>query len=76
MHATCRLDKTDIPKKSRKETTFRQTYGFVSLGWALAYKPSHLITPDAATATVRLELTPTLYGREPHLTDRCLNHSS
>lgn len=52
-HTTRRLDNNDIPN-SPKGGTFRQTYGFVVLGWALGYNPSHFITPDAATATVCL----------------------
>lgn len=38
----------------QKQGTFRQTYGYILLGWALGYDPSHLITPDTATATVCL----------------------
>lgn len=64
------------PKHS-KRGTFRQTYGFVLLGWALCYHLSHLITPDMATATVCLQAhTHLAWQKETHLTDRCLNHSS
>lgn len=62
---------------SPKGGTFRQTYGFVLLGWALAYNPSHLINLDTATARICLGAhTQLVWQKEPHLTDSCLNHSS
>lgn len=60
-----------------KGGTFRQTYGFVLLGWTLGCNPSHLITSEATTATVCLWAQSHLVCQgEPNLTDRCLNHSS
>lgn len=77
IHTTCCFDNNDI-SNSPEGGTFRQTYGFVLLGWALRCSPSHLITPDAATATVYLRAHAHLFWqkKETHLTDRCLNHSS